>query len=439
MSFTFTNYAAIPTKPGPLGDIIGNILSGYTGVTQAKFLKPTLEEELKKAKLYNQYYAPNIESEIGLRGAQAGEAGARTGLLGEQTRAAHTENSWLPQKLQAAIAESQAKAQKAQMFQQMFGGGQAIRGNQGVQQNPMQMFQGQGMPANPDESNQMQNNQMSAQNQPSLIQQAAQPIPESEVNQNRIPGMDYSKAAAAMQYFGLGKPHIVDANGKFMAITPFGNFETGAAGLSARDKELSKKDAQKISGLEDQVLSGSQKQETFNDLNKDLGSNLFESMRQNPLLGAHELGWWAKLGTKEQQEMIGRVRSNMGNIIKDAARDFKGQFRVGEQGLLNSMKPNENDSLSVMKGKSEALTYMNQILTMRAEMEASLMRQNNISALQARIAVNKAIDPQKIKDEVHTILHPASSSESKITIRNKNTGKTESVTREEARKRGVDV
>lgn len=394
-----------PAQSGAMPDIIGNILRGYTGVTNARYLKPTLEEQLKKAKLYNQYYGPNIESEMGLRNTQTGEAGARTGLIGEQTRGAHTENEWLPQKLQAAIAESQAKAQKAQMFQQMFGGGQAIQGNQ---QNPSGMSQGQGAFPNPGESNQMPSGQFS-ENQSSLTQQAAQPIPESEVNQNRIPGMDYSKAAAAMQYFGLGKPHIVDANGKFMAITPFGNFDTGAAGLSARDKTLAKKDAEKISTLEDQVLSGSQKQETFNDLNKDLSSPEFEAMRQNPILGAHELGWYAKFGTKAQQEMIGRVRSNMGNIIKDAARDFRGQFRVGEQGLLNSMKPSEGDSINVMKGKSEALTYMNQILTMRAEMEASLMRQNNMSALQARIAVNKAIDPQKIKEEVHTILHPATS------------------------------
>lgn len=392
-----------PAQSGAMPDIIGNLLRGYTGVTNARYLKPNLQAQLEKAKLFNQFYGPNMESQIGLRGAQTGEANARTGLIGEQTRGAHTENEWLPQKLQAAIAESQAKAQKAQIFQQMFGGGQAINGNQGNQQNPM----AQSINPSPDESSSMQSGGQS--NIQSPIQQAAQPIQEEAPQPNRIPGMDYSKAAAAMQYFGLGKPHIVDANGKFMAITPFGNFETGAAGLSARDKELAKKDAQKISGLEDQVLSGSQKQETFNDLNKDLGSPEFEAMRKNPILGAHELGWYAKFGTKDQQQMIGRVRSNMGNIIKDAARDFKGQFRVGEQGLLNSMKPSESDSIDVMKGKSEALTYMNQILTMRAEMEASLMRQNNISALQARIAVNKAMDPQKIKEDVHTILHPATS------------------------------
>lgn len=402
MTFSFWSPPSLtPAQSGALPDIIGNILKGYTGVTNARYLQPNLEEALKKAKLVNQYYGPNIESEIGLRKAQTGEAGARTGLIGEQTKGAHIENQWLPQKMQAAIAESQAKAQKARMFQQMFGAGQSISGNQ---QNPMAMFKGQGMPAMSDENEPMQTGQNALQNQNLSTPSATQN------GQNQIPGMDYSKAAAAMQYYGLGKPHVVNANGKFMAITPFGNFDTGVAGLSGRDTALAVQDAKKISALEDTVLSGSQKQETFNDLNNDLASPDFEAIRQNPILGAHELSWYSKFGTKPQQEMIGRMRTNMGNIIKDSARDFKGQFRVGEQGLLNSMKPNESDSISVMKGKAEALTYMNQILTKRAEMEADLMRSYNMSALQARVAVNKAIDPKKIKEEVHTILHPASSS-----------------------------
>jgi len=85
------------------------MMEGYTEGTKAKYLQPRLEEELKKAKLYNQYYGPNIESEIGLRGAQAGQAKAHTGLLGEQTRAAHMSNANLPAKLREELAAAQMK------------------------------------------------------------------------------------------------------------------------------------------------------------------------------------------------------------------------------------------------------------------------------------------------------------------------------------------
>ena len=401
MAFTFTNYAGIQPQASPFQDMIGKILGGYSDMTKAKYLQPGLEEELKKAKLFNEYYGPNIESEIGLRHAQTGEAGARTGLLGEQTKGARIENKYLPEKMQAAIQESQANAQKARLLQmireQMMGGnvGNAQGGGQmgAPGGSEMQMFNGQGMPS------------------PQQGQGAPMPMqmPQQGTQQQTTPGLDYAKAATAMQALGLGKPHVVEANGRYMAITPFGNFDTGVAGLTARDTALAKEDAKKISSLENIVLSGSQKQETFNELNKDLGSPAFEEIRQNPVLGRHELGWYEKFGTPEQQAMIGRMKTHMGNIVKDSSRDFAGQFRVGEQALLNDMKPNVSDSIDVMKGKAEALTYMNQLMTKRAEMEADFMRNYNMSALQAKIAADKQIDPKQIKKEIRTILHPASS------------------------------
>lgn len=406
MAFTFTNYAGIQPQASPFQDMIGKLLGGYTDMTKAKYLQPGLEEELKKAKLVNQYYGPNIESEIGLRHAQTGEAGARTGLIGEQTKGTRIENQYLPEKMQAAIAESQANAQKARLLQmireQMMGG--SLGGSQGGGQ--MGAPGGSQMPSAPMFGGQQGMAQQQGQGAPMQMQQQMQPQGQQ---QQTTPGLDYAKAATAMQALGLGKPHVVDANGKYMAITPFGNFDTGVAGLSQRDTALAKEDAKKISALENVVLTGAQKQETFNELNKDLGSEEFSAIHQNPILGRHELGWYEKFGTPQQQEMIGRMKTHMGNIVKDSSRDFAGQFRVGEQALLNDMKPNSSDSIDMMKGKAEALTYMNQLMTKRAEMEADFMRNYNMSALQAKIAADKQIDPKEIKKEVKTILHPASS------------------------------
>lgn len=388
MAFTFNNYATSELSKSPLEGLITNLLGGYEQGVKASYLQPSLAEQLKKSQLENKWYEPNMQSQIGLRGAQTGEAGARTGLLGEQTKGAHIENQYLPEKMRAQISQLNAQAEQARLMQmvreQLLGGGVGTGQSGGIQGGQtMPMFSGQGMPS-------------SEMVQGSPLQQPT-----------ATSGMDYSKAATIMQMLGLGKPHVVDANGKYVAITPFGNIDTGVSGLSARDKQLSVEDAKKISHLEDQTLSGYQKQATFDELNKDLGSSAFEEIRQHPELGRHELAWFEKFGTKDQQEMIGRMRTHMGNIIKDSSRDFAGQFRVGEQALLNNMKPNESDSLGTMKGKAEALTYMNQLLTRRSELEADLMRNQGLSALQARIAANKEIDPKDIKKEIKTILHPA--------------------------------
>lgn len=394
MTFTFTNYAGIEPQASPWQDIIGKVLSGYTDTTKAQYLKPGLEEELKKAKLFNQYYAPDMESQIGLRKAQTGESGARTGLIGEQTKGARIENQYMPAKMRAQIAEAEAGAQKARLMQMIreqlmgggMGGGQAQGGQMGGQMaNAPQPGQGGGM----------------------FPQGQQMPQQQEQPQQPQRQGMDYAQAATAMQLLGLGKPHVVDANGKYMAITPFGNIDTGVHGLSERDKQLSKEDAKKISGLDEIVLSNSSKIDTFNELNGILGSPEFEAIRQNPIAGSHELGWFSKFGTKDQQELVGKAQTYMGNIIKDSARDFAGQFRVGEQALLNNMKPNPGDSLDMMKGKAEALTFLTTMMSKRAELEADYMRNGGLSPLQAKQAADKMLDPKAIKNEIRTILHPA--------------------------------
>lgn len=386
MAFTFYGYQPERPMEQPLNNVIKNILGGYTEASKARYLQPTLEEELQKAKLFNKWYEPNIKSEIGLRGAHAG-------LLGEQKRGAQIENQFLPEFKKAQIEQLKATADKARLLQmireQLLGGGTGSIPN--IPSQPMQMYQGQGMPA------------LSESSESNEIRQPA-------VNTN-APG--YAQAAIAQQSLGLGMPKIVDVNGKQMAISPFGIFDTGVHGLTEQQKSLAKEDAKKISKLEDIVLSGTQKSDTFNELNSILGSEEFEALRQHPILGRHELGWYQKYGTPEQQDVIGKIKTYMGNIIKDSARDFAGQFRIGEQALLNDMKPNVGDSLDVMKGKAEALTYLNTMMTKRAEMEADLMRNYNMSALQAKIATDKAINPSEIKKDIKTILHPASSKKTK--------------------------
>ncbi len=157
MSFTFTNYAAIPPQDSMWHNALKKVMEGYTEGTKAKYLQPGLEEELKKAKLYNQYYGPDIESQIGLRGAQTKQANAHTGLLGEQTRAAHMSNANLPAKLRAELEAQQMKTQNPLLG--MTGHAGQIGALMYLQQHPelmqqqqMQQQMGQQGQPNPNES-----------------------------------------------------------------------------------------------------------------------------------------------------------------------------------------------------------------------------------------------------------------------------------------------
>lgn len=46
MTFSFTNYAGIEPQKSPMHDMIGKLLSGYTGATSAKYLPKTLEADI---------------------------------------------------------------------------------------------------------------------------------------------------------------------------------------------------------------------------------------------------------------------------------------------------------------------------------------------------------------------------------------------------------
>lgn len=97
MAFPVINYSSPELMKSPVNDIVQNLLSGYRETTQNRYLEPSLKEALQKAQLENKYYAPNIESQIGLRGAQAGHLGALTNKVG-------IENQFLPQKLKDEAA-----------------------------------------------------------------------------------------------------------------------------------------------------------------------------------------------------------------------------------------------------------------------------------------------------------------------------------------------
>lgn len=123
MAFTFYSPPSLtPAQSGAMPDILGKILGGYEGVTKARYLQPSLEEELQKAKLFNKYYGPEKESEIGLRGAQAGHLGAMTEGL-------HISNPFLRKKLQDEQAQREYELQQKELLNKMLQ--QRLTGQQG--------------------------------------------------------------------------------------------------------------------------------------------------------------------------------------------------------------------------------------------------------------------------------------------------------------------
>ncbi len=183
--------------------------------------------------------------------------------------------------------------------------------------------------------------------------------------------------------------------------------------------------------LDNTVFNGETAATTLNEISDIISSPEFEQIRQVPLAGHHEIAYYEKEGTAEQQQMATRYKTLTGNLIKDASRDFAGQFRKGEQQLLNGMKPNPGDTVDGAKGKTEALSVLNKMLTQRARLTSKYMEKNHSSKLEASEWADRQVNGNKIRQEVHDRLNPT------VTIYNSKTKQKRTVSVSEARKLGV--
>lgn len=97
MPFTMPDFRKLSMEEvAPWHNALQTAMSNMIKMNQVQYDEPMRKEALEKQRLYNQYYGPEKESEIGLRGAQ-------TGHIGEQTRGLHISNQSLPEKLRLEL------------------------------------------------------------------------------------------------------------------------------------------------------------------------------------------------------------------------------------------------------------------------------------------------------------------------------------------------
>lgn len=202
-------------------------------------------------------------------------------------------------------------------------------------------------------------------------------------------------------------------------------------GVVEEGQESGKIRAKDIDQLNNAVFNSETNQATLDEISDILASPTFEKIRQVPLAGRHELSFYAKEGTPEEQQMVGKYYTLTGNLIKDASRDFAGQFRKGEQQLLNGMKPGPSDTVDSAKGKTETLSVLNKMLATRSRLTSKIMSQNHVNKLDALDEADRQVNGEQIRKEVHDRLNPT------VTIRNRKTGEIKTISAAEARKLGV--
>ena len=202
-------------------------------------------------------------------------------------------------------------------------------------------------------------------------------------------------------------------------------------GVVAEGKESGKIRAQEISKLNNDSYVSQNLGTTLDELGSILSNPEFKQLRQLPLAQQHELAYYAKFGTPSQQKLAGNFIATMNRVVVDSAPEFKGSFRVGEQGLLNKMKVSDADTIDAAIGKYEAIAYFNKMRQERSSKVAELMEDNHWSQGKAMKVADKLVNGEQIRKQIENKVNPM------VTIRNPKTGETKTVSINEARSLGV--
>lgn len=242
-------------------------------------------------------------------------------------------------------------------------------------------------------------------------------------------------------------PSQVQGSGAVMPNTPKPGFEAlppldhdnGAAdwidkeekyqGRLSEGKQSGKIRSDDIKELNDTAFNSNTMQGTLDQLSDIVNSPEFNEIRQIPIAGQHEIGWYSKFGTPAQKRMIGNFLSEQGQVVVNAAGQFKGAFRAGEQGLINTMKVNPSDMPEVASGKIQGMSLMNQMLSQRSAITARLMEDKHMSKGKAMELADKQVNGKAIRNKIDNSI--------KVNVKNKKTGEIKSISLSEARKLGV--
>jgi hypothetical protein len=201
--------------------------------------------------------------------------------------------------------------------------------------------------------------------------------------------------------------------------------------IVAEGKEAGVLRAKDIQELNTDAYNGRSLQTTSDYMMGLVTSPTFNAMRQVPLMGQHELGWYQKFGNKQEKDIAGKFLGGQGKLVSDYVKTFGGRALATEIELAKSVKVNESDMPEVAAGKMKAMDYLTKMVTQRADLTAQYMKEYHYNKGEAEKLADKQVNGEKIRADIEDRWSP------EITVKNKKTGETKKLKPSEARKLGV--
>lgn len=245
------------------------------------------------------------------------------------------------------------------------------------------------------------------------------PVPSPEVLKARFAAKNGEPTVSLEVSKKVPGKTFAEKAGEFKGIVEEGK-ESG--GLRAKD----------IDAIGQQQLQLSNSGANLDRIIEDINDPKFISLRNKfPFYQDMQLTALSKIGTPEEQEMIGNFLGDIKSYIGATVSSFKGATLKREFDYANELKPNEKDTVNSIRGKVGALKALKEVAEKKNEIISDLMEKKHMSLSNAVKFANKQIDIKSIDKQVKAAIEP------KISLTNHKTGETRIVTLSEARKLGV--
>ena len=178
-------------------------------------------------------------------------------------------------------------------------------------------------------------------------------------------------------------------------------------GVVEKGKKAGEYRADDMHKLGQSIRAGSKLLAVTDSLGELVTSPTFIGMRQLPFADQHELAYYARKGTPEQQNAVGRYKTEQGMLVQNYVNEFSGRAPATEIGLALETKPNDADMPNVATGKVESIHYLTKLAHDRDVKANQLMRENPILDLaDASEAADRLISGPKIRQAIHNKLYP---------------------------------
>ncbi len=175
-------------------------------------------------------------------------------------------------------------------------------------------------------------------------------------------------------------------------------------GTKEQGKQLGKLSAKVINDIGQQQLSLSNSGANLDKLIGDLNDPKFIELRDSiPFFQSKQLKALSKIGTREQQEMIGNFIADAKSFAGSTVNSFKGQTMKREFDYADQLKPSEDDTVAVARGKITALKTLKEVAERKNDIILGLMQDQHLNLGDAVKQANKMVDLKGIDKEVRKL------------------------------------